>query len=275
MVRGQSDWLATRLTPNKFYPPQPKEVVISRPLTAADVNPKPIKEIVIPGAEGISVEVGKFGRGKSLLLRIAIATPFHHSVMRFAKNHLGKWNSIFNTWDIPILSQVKSDALREGWGKIEDAFFELPWYLIELHWHYSISENDLSVLEKRLKHLNNFWNNAIVNYPVSSISLVYPHLSKDEVVNQAIAAYRKLYPRGKWNPDKASDTALQGLCVNYLRHECSAYHVLLESEVSYSRAFRDINNAIAIAYPWLKAVAEKQISSRSIALNKHNQRRQR
>lgn len=264
LITNQPDWLSTRLTPNRHYPSQQKEITLDRPLTAADLNPKPIKEIVIPGAEGIAVEIGKFGRERALIVRIAIATPFHQSVTGFAKNHLGRWNSVFNTWDIPILSQVKSDALREVWGKIEDAFFELPWHLVELHWHYSISENDLGVLTKRLKHLNNFWNSAVVHYPVSLISLVYPHLSTDEVVAQAIAAYRKLYPRGVWNPDKASSTALDGLCVNYLRHECSSYHVLLDSEISPLRAFRDINTAVGVAYPWLKDTADKQIKAKSL-----------
>jgi hypothetical protein len=54
-------------------------------------------------------------------------------------------------------------------------------------------------------------------------------------------------------------------CVNYLRHQESAYHLMLKMNSNnkggdYQRTFKKINQAIASAYPWLEAECQRQIN---------------
>lgn len=251
---GEFDWLSTRLTPKKLFPPtlERKEVEKGK-LTAYDVNPKPVKEVFVSGIHGIGVRIGKYGRERCLVLHLAFPAPFNENVLTFAKYSLCKWNHIFNTWDMPILSQIKKDALNEVWAKIEDAFFEVQWYssVIELHWEYAISDHDLAVLRKRIEGLNNLWDKTvpIIQYPLSDVSLVVPGLSDEELLENAINYYHQAYPQSSWKPKTASLSAQQKLCVNWLRHRHSAYHILLESEMPYLEVFTKTNNAIANCYP--------------------------
>lgn len=262
---GDFDWLATRQTPRKLFPPTLKkeeDQAKKGDLTAYDLNPKPIHEIFVPGAQGIGVRIGKYGKERCLMLHLALPSPFNNNVLSFAEHSLCKWNSIFNTWDMPILSQIKKDALNEIWAKVEDAFFEIPWYysVIELHWEYAISERDIAVLKKRIDSLNNLWDKTvpIIQYPLLKKSLVVPGLSEKDLLENAINYYRQAYPQSSWNPELASLPARHKLCVNWLRHRYSAYHILLESNKPYLAVFTEINDAIAEVYPQFKEETNRQ-----------------
>lgn len=260
LIIGEYDWQSTRLSPRKYYPPSlKKDNILSHPLTNADVNPKPVRTIIIPGVEGIGVSIGKYKGVKSLIVSFAHPTPFIDSIRIFAIKHYATWNDIFNVWDIPVLSQNKSNALGEIWDLIEESYFELPWSNIELHWNYLISEKSLVALSNRIEQLNNFWESGVIDYYPPEVNLVYQGLSKQEVIKNAIAAFYEYLPNAKWKPEEASTEALDKLCVNYLRHKCSSYHLLLKTELSYSKVFHKINEVIALCYPWLENEAKQQI----------------
>lgn len=263
LINEEYDWLATRLTPRNLYPPKPKVYTENKDLTAADLNPKPIAVTVIPGAQGIGVRNGKYKGERCLLIHLACATPFTDEIRAFAKKNLAAWNNVFNTWDIPILSQNKINALNEVWEKVEEAYFELPWSVLELHWHYAIGQNNLEVLSKKIKQLNKFWETGVIDYIPAQVNIVYQGFTKQELERQAIASFYEHLPQAKWNPKQASKEAIDRLCVNYLRHKCSSYHVLLQSELSYLKVFRDINEAIAKYYPWLFQEAKQQIERKN------------
>lgn len=265
LITGEYDWMATRLSSRKFRPPSiKKEIMGDKPLTAYDLNPKPYTVTTILGVEGMGVEIGKYRGQRCLLLRLAHATPFVDTLLIYCRQNLAVWNDVFNVWDIPILSQNKSNALREIWGKIEEIYFEIPWTDIELHWRYSISDQNLSALKGRIYQLNNFWASGVIDYAPIEVSLVYQGFTQQQLEKEAIASFHKHLPQAKWSPENAEQEALNRLCVNYLRHKCSAYHVLLKSELSYSRVFRDISLAIASCYPWLKNEAVRQLKSKQV-----------
>lgn len=243
---GEYDWCATRLTPRKYYPPkaQPES---DQPWEPSRFDPG---AICIPGIEGIGIQFER-----CLVARLAIATPFSDTVRLFAKHRLCKWNDVFNTWDTPILSQSAKNALEEIWGLIEAAFFDLPWGSgnVEIHWNYAISDKSLNALQKRITALNNFWD---FKTPEIEIDIIYRGLSQAEIEAAAIESLKEL-PFCKWEPH--SKAALNRLCVNYLRHRQSSYHVLLQSQMPHLRAFGQVNRAIAQAYPWLEEEALRQI----------------
>lgn len=252
-LRGDSDWMATRLTPRKYYPPKPSS---EGSLYTSRWHPGLIE---IPGVEGFWVSVGKYKSERCLLLQLAARHPFRDEVRKLAQKKLATWNATFNTWDIPILSQVAKDALAEVWDLIEVCFFELPWSheVLELHWQYSTSESNFQVIDRRVDQLNQFWDNGSVDFYDFSTSLVFPGLSLAEIEEKSYKAFQELRPNSVWKPE--SEGSMHNLCVNYLRHRESAYHLLLKTEQDYLKTFRQINREIARVYPWLKDAAEKQI----------------
>lgn len=277
LIYGESDWVATRLTPRPYYPPSSffdKNNALTTPLTNADVNPKPFKPIYISGVEGIGVQIDtiqinkhkgrkSLSKERCLTVKLALAYPFES--LGFTQRVNAVWNPAFNTWDIPILSQSKGSALSEVWQRIEEAFFEIQWIsaTLELHWNYSISEKDSSALRNRINRLNNFWESGEINYDTSVPDLVYPHFSQIELEEKAAKHFQRLYPAKNVRPK------LKTLCVNYLRHETSAYHLLLRSlpqdkdrQSGYRDAFSKINREIAKYYPYLEEECLRQITLR-------------
>ncbi len=258
VVRMDSDWLAARLTSRKIYPPK----------LATDGEIKLYTGrwhpgmIDIPGPEGFEVSVSRYKGKRCLLVSIACKNPFVQGVLRFARKQLAEWDDAFNVWKIPVLSQVKTAALAEAWEVVESAFFEIPWQheILEMHWRYALSEQNFEVLQNRIQILNCFWESGEISFDEPEPCLVFPGISRVDLEQKAIDSFHQLYPDAKWEPE--SEQALLSLCVNYLRHKESAYHILLKSEQAYGKTFRQINLAIATAYPWLEAVAKRQISTK-------------
>lgn len=254
--------MSTRLTPRKYYPPSTVEVVASnKPLTSYDLNPKPQFNPEMPGIEGIGIQTGRWKQELALLVQLAPRNPFADNVRGFVGKH-GSWNSTFNYWEAPILSQHKGDALNEVWRWVEDAFFEIDWSspTIELHWNYALSEKALRLLKHKVTQLNSFWELGEIDYLETSVSLVYTALRREQIEQDALETQRALLPGSQWVPQ--SKRSKNRLCVNYLRHRQSCYHLLLKQEVPYLKAFRDINQAIAQAYPWLSEECSRQIGSK-------------
>lgn len=253
------DWLATRLTPRKYYPPETFSTDTKASIYPSKWHPSLIK---IPGVEGFNVVVGNYKSQRCLLVQLAKTFPFADNTRIFAKRRLANWNDVFNTWDIPILSQLKNFALKEVWNIIETAFFELDWdsLELELHWQYAISERSTQVLKSRVEKLNNFWDTGIVEFYDCETNLIITGISKEEL---EIEVYR-VYKSFQWDAN-TKDTAMAKLCVDFLRHKKSAYHLLLNTDQAYLQTFKQINQAIASAYPWLKNEAMRQISIKELA----------
>lgn len=252
--------MATRLLPYPIHPPSETQGRSDRPLSAdGGISRFDPAQITVPGIEGFGVEIGKIRQERTLLVRVAAAAPFSGEVRSLAKRSLAQWNPIFNTWDIPILSQTKGNALKETWNWIEEAFFEVPWYseILEVHWRYKISEKSLQGLKARIHNLSHFWTNGVIDYPSFQVDLVYGGLSRQQIEEGAIAAFKELRPLSPWTP--STEGSINRLCVNYLRHRQSSYHVLLKTSKPYLQIFRDINQSIAAAYPWLSHEATRQI----------------
>lgn len=254
--KADSDWVATRLTSRKQYVPKPS--IGQGSIVPSRWHPGMIQ---IPGVEGFGVKIGKYKGESSLLLQLAIAHPFDDAVRSFCQKRLAAWNDTFNTWDIPVLSQIKRDALIEVWECLEMAFFELPWSseVVELHWEYQVSDRSFAALQRRVECLNRLWDTPSEDI---DISLVYPQISPQELIDKAYQSFKDMYPRSPWMPE--SEWAIKNLCVNHLRHKESPYHVLLKSDSKQSstQIFTAINQAIAIHYPWLKDAAMRQIEIR-------------
>lgn len=261
---GEFDWMATRLTSRKYYPPkQGANFNPDRALTVADLNPKPYQPTYIPGTEGMGVQVGKWKQQRALIFALAPTVPFADEVRHFASKR-GSWNNYFNYWEIPILSQHKVDALNEVWLLIVDSYFELQWLnrTIELHWNYQVDERNWAILRHRIKGLNTFWETGeIQESRPCSVSHLYEGMSKEEVELAAISSIQELLRNHQWTPKTAS--SLQRVCVNYLRHKQSSYHLLLKQGVPYLKAFTQINQTIARAYPWLEDECFFQIKLKS------------
>ena len=262
------DWMARRLTPRRFYPPKRGiyQHIGDRPLTNADVNPKPVKLIEIPDIEAIGVQVGKYKGNLCLLLQLGLSYPFREDRLVLARKSKAQWNDTFNLWEIPIFSQHKKVALQEAWGWLEQIFFELNWNfaVVPIYWNYSVPDSVISGLRKKLDQLNSFWETGEVAYQhFSQPALVYSSYSRAELEDKALDSFYSLYPPGT---QFEKEIILKQTCVNYLRHKESAYHLLLaakESKRSYSEylaVFRKINKAIALAYPWLSQECERQNS---------------
>lgn len=252
LIAGNFDWMATRLTPRQYFPPasNPQDPLVSKPYQPSSWHPGMIN---IPGVEGIGIEKGMFGKTNALLVRLAVPHPFRNDVMVFAKRRAARWNSIFNTWDIPVLSQRKN-ILSEIWDRLEECFFEIPWHNnnIEIHWRLSINESNLLRLSGRIEGLNEYWK---LSYPYSKPDLIIEGLSRDSIVDSAIQDLKKRSLN--WVPE--SEYAINRMAVNYIRHSMSAYHVLLEAQKPYLESFKIINTAIAQAYPWAADEAMDQI----------------
>lgn len=275
LVLGEYDWMATRLTPRKYFPPRQskgKENQAEKPRDSplpADGGIRRFspEDIQIPGAQGFGVKVSKIQGVRCLVLMVATPNPFHCSVRSVAKGGNAAWNQHWNTWDFPILSQTKGNALKEIWYLIEEAFFEVMWTtgVLELHWHYQISDQNLKALEKRISSLNNFWETGSLDHDPPQVDLVYGGLERLEVEVEALKEFQNLQPLSKWVP--TSEESLNRLCVNYLRHRQSSYYLLLKSDRTYLQVFAQINRAIAQAYPWLQNEAERQIALKKGELN--------
>lgn len=253
LIREDADWMATRLTSRKHYPPKPS---VTASYYVLPFHPSIIKT---PGVEGFGIKIGKYKGEPSLLVSIALQHPFTDVARQFAKRKLAAWNDVVNIWDIPILSQSKKNAIAEVWDVIETAFFELQWSheVLEIHWNYSISTQNFERLQRRIQQLNEFWDTGSIDWREITPDLVYPRIDPEELKYKAFQAFQKLCPHSEWTPQ--SNSAMQTLCVNYLRHRESAYHVLLRSQQDYLKTFCQINQAIAIAYPWLEKEAKRQI----------------
>lgn len=86
-------------------------------------------------------------------------------------------------------------------------------------------------------------------------------MSRDEVEKSALECIRGLSCSPQWIPK--TESSRNRICVNYLRHRQSAYHLLLKQDLPYLKAFTLVNQAIASSYPWLIAEATLQIKKKS------------
>lgn len=269
---GEYDWMATRLTPRKYYPPKPK---IEDPRTADEIiNSRPSNPIFIPGVEGMGVAATRWkGWGEWVLtLQLACTLPFNSEVMKLVKKK-GRWNDVFNYWEIPMLSRHEKEAMPEIWQWIVDAFLEIPWshHTIELHWNYNVGDRNYRILKRKIEYINNFWETGEIDYPDIHLSLVCRSISKEALEKVAISHMRYLVNTlggriTSWVPH--SQSTLNRAAINYLRHRKSSYHLLLErlpqedekaKETAYLKVFLQINSAIAFEYPWLKQECDRQI----------------
>lgn len=272
LVTGSYDWAARRLTPRKLYPPRFSAEMGNRsqPLTNADVNPKRFSLISVPDTEAIGITTGKYKGDHVPLVQLGLAYPFREDCLSFAQKAKAQWNDTFNLWEIPILSQSKEFAIREIWGRITDLFVEFKWSdrVIFIHWSYPVPEYVIDKLKIRIKKLNCFWEGPPkllqedLFSPVSP-ELVYRELSFEEIKRRAIA-YCKTQ---KFATDTDNVSNWETLSVNYLRHQESAYHVLLNmasnNEQSYLQVFKKINEQIGKDYPFLAEECQRQIAVRS------------
>lgn len=252
--REDGDWLATRLHPERRYlPPKPPDP--DRPYNP-DSRWHP-GMILIAGAQGIEVSVGKYKSQSSLLVKLALDRPFTDDARRLAKAKLARWNEVFNVWEFPILSQLKRDALEEVWALIEEIYLTIYIHTrLEFHWHYDDSPQIINALKVRIDRLNRLWTDGFADTWDYQVSLVYPALTKAELEAQAIA-YLSAHGVTQIKVEDFSN-----VCVNWLRHTQSAYHILLKTDQDATRSFRQINRAIATAYPWLAETANLQILKR-------------
>lgn len=271
ILRHDPAWRVTRATPRQFLPPrQWKELQIvsaKQRLSNDDVIPKPPRIIQIPGVEGIGVALTplhdnhNYTTYQNLAVIIAPPAPFVPEVLAIAQRGNAIWNPRFNTWDIPIQAQNLRDQMREIWGWIDELYFEVPWTAsaLELNW-LQPANIKIQYLEKQVAMLNQELEWVPTALPAPT-GLVQEGMDRETIIDQAIAAYRREFPQSQWQPGRScNEQILKRLCVNFLRHQCSAYHVLLAAnQANYLSIFQRINQAIGLAYPWLREECDRQI----------------
>lgn len=254
----QADWAMSRMTPRKHYPPrQTFEDGESayNPHDAARWHPG---MIYIPGIQGVGISRTRFWGGHNqgvdaVIFRLGHPNPFYDDLRIIAKQRNAKWNPILNTWDIPVKSQSVRAILQEIIILLEIAYFELIWDVpIELCWDFRhVNGKEWQWVQQRVKRINRCWgSDDIEDCP----ELVYPHLSQREIEDKAIEyLFTKLGHRFIPSTEKG----INRVCVNYLRHQHSAYDAMLKTIPGdrYSEGHialkREINRAVAQAYPWL------------------------
>lgn len=92
--------------------------------------------------------------------------------------------------------------------------------------------------------------------------LVVPNIPRKKLEDLALKAVHVPYQHA-WQPVLEED--LFHYCVNYLRHNETAYDMLTPKWMrheEYLKRFRTVNRSIAKTYPWLAEAATEQIQAK-------------
>lgn len=264
------DWEALRLAPRRYYPPKLKteKVLIEADLTFTGQIAPPPPPIWIDAPQGIIFGRASNRSGKrSLMVQFGMENPFLDQTLLFMRRHRGQWNHTFNLWQIPILSQTQRAALSEAFVLAQDALLELQW-----GWHIEIldrwpglTDTQARVFDKFIALMNGFWSHGVGDLIVPIDAVPVAVFFRTEL-EQRVAAYLQAQAKG----EKKDRSPSPRHCVNYLRHQHTAYEARLAMK-PYGAAkdyalqvFKDCNRAIADAYPYLAAEVNEQNAQRSL-----------
>jgi hypothetical protein len=251
LIKIASDWLATRLSDRKFYPPKKNYV-------SQKAVPGRPQLITIEGIEGVEVCFGQIKGVRCLMLRLALYTPFIEDVLDWVFPRKAVWNSIFNVWELPIISKTETDALKEIWNYLEEILFADIFYdfRLKIYWRWRVSDSNFKILQHRINRLKSKIFPDVAGMPHKH-SCVVPGLDLESLL---------LKKPKSWNSEQWQ--------VNDIRHNYSSYLALLTqieryNLFEYKQVFVKVNNAIAYHYPELAVECDRQINNRFNQISKH------
>ncbi|EKU99710.1 hypothetical protein Lepto7375DRAFT_1778 [Leptolyngbya sp. PCC 7375] len=234
---------------------------------------------VIAGPEMIMVgNISNRNGRTALMVQFGPATPFTDNWLLLASENLAQWNPRFNFWQVPIKSRTMRSAIKESWALIQDSLLMADWsYRIEFQLRWGqLNQKEINAYGAFIKAMNNFWSSGdmplIENQSQSLVDLMPMDIlyerTKAHIQAQQLKFNAKPMDIGRlWERKSLRDR----YCVNYLRHQCTAYESRLilvpdgedrEQNRARFQIFSECNLAISNAYPSLADEAKRQIEQR-------------
>ncbi|HEY9764566.1 MAG TPA: DUF2293 domain-containing protein [Trichocoleus sp.] len=226
------EWFYDRRLPSPVNPPTYlREMVQLGKLTNDDVTPKPPpKPFWILGSQGLLVINSIINHPatptseRMMSVIIAPPKPFSEPVMKLAKRAIAYWDSIFNTWRIPIRNHNRATAI--AWA--QEAFYEVDW-------------EDAPILLSWAARGETVANNLLARWSVGKSvdapclrPLVRLGLSRSALIEEALTAYNQRAAK-PLNCDRMSRKEVERVLLAHVRHNHTDYHNMLWWERRYRR----------------------------------------